>query len=323
VTACALLAWVAVPSLAGADQKADSKKHYASGLKLFNKGKTKEALAEFQRAYVIYPQWKVRKNLGLCYMKLGENALALQELGAYIEEGKGDITEKEKQGVMNLIFSMLEKVGTVRFLNLPNYPKVMIDGQIAEDSALGKDLYVDPGVHMVTVLLKDDTPVYKKEMYISAGEIKEIDVEKESLLKMTPAATSAIPAYKTLKQVEKASYRKLPPGLFAFTLALALLTGAAAIGTGVWALRYNDEFYDPATGNERRAEVLDTGKQLQTATNAFIGACAGLATVSLILAFFTNFKKERPKKITAQAMTPGPLLSAGPGSFSLTWTVAF
>jgi tetratricopeptide (TPR) repeat protein len=280
------------------DPKADSKKLFADGIKLFNNGEIEEALGKFHKAYVAYPHWKIRKNIGLCYMKLGENVLALQELYGYLEEGKSDLTEKEKQTVMNVIFEILQNVGIVRFLQLPPAAEVVVDGQSNSDAALGKDIYVDPGLHVVSVLTADDKVLYRQEMNLAPGELKEIDISKNTKpIEAAPGKTSEIPGWQEVGPPKKEKKLKvLHPAIFGSAVGLTLVFGASAIGTGAKAKQLNDKYFDESTPDSERAGLEADGKKFQRDTNALIGVCAGMAAVSLVLFFFTDFKMIKKKK---------------------------
>ena len=286
----------------GKDPKAESKKHFQKGIKYYNNEQIEDALIEFHKAYVTYPHWKIRKNIGLCYMKLGDNVLALQELNAYLEEGKSQLKSKEEESVMNVIFIIVEEVGIIRFEKMPQYATVMIDGQVNSDAGIGKDVYVDPGLHVISVTGPSDNVLYREEIYINRGELKEVDVTKATgTFQAGPGKATKIPGWQEVGPTKKRNLKKVPKAAFGFSLALSLGAGAGAIVTGVLAQKKNNEFNDlKDTGSAAELQDLkDQGQTLETTTNALIGVFAGLAVVSLVLGFFTNFKGKKSEQKVA------------------------
>jgi tetratricopeptide (TPR) repeat protein len=307
ILVCAAVLAAALPCLAG-NPKAESKQYFQKGIKLFNSGAIEEALVQFHKAYVAYPHWKIRKNIGLCYMQLGDNVLALQELYGYLEEGKNELAEKEKQAVMNVIFSVLEKVGIIRFTMIPPSAKVILDGQISSEAGFGKDIYVDPGLHVISVMNEQDQLLYREEMTIDAGEQKEIDVSKTtSDVDLNAEEVSQIPSWQEVGPPKEKKLKVLHPAIFGTSVALTVVMLGACIGTGAKALAINREFKDTFDQDEQD-RLKEDGKKYETITNALIGVTAGLAAVSLVLFFFTDFKGSKKKKETP-ALTLVPLLT--------------
>ncbi len=307
IMAC-LTMLLAAPAGRAGNPKSESKQYFQKGIKLFNSGAIEEALVEFHKAYVAYPHWKIRKNIGLCYMQLGDNVLALQELYGYLEEGKNELSEKEKQAVMNVIFSILEKVGIIRFTMIPPSAKVILDGQVNSDAGFGKDIYVDPGLHVISVMNDQDQLLYREEMMIQAGDQKEIDVSKTtSDLESSPEEVSQIPTWQEVGPPKEKKLKVLHPAIFGVSVGLTVGMLAACIGTGAKALAINKEFKDTFDQDEQD-RLKEEGKKYETVTNALIGTTAALAAVSLTLFFFTDFKGNRKKKETP-ALTLMPVIS--------------
>ena len=303
------------PCTAG-DPKSESKKYFQKGISLYNQGAIEEALGQFHKAFVAFPHWKIRKNIGLCYMQLGDNVLALQELYTYLDEGKSELSEKEKQTVMNVIFEVLEKVGIIRFTMLPSdTTKIVIDGQPSPDAGYGKDVYVEPGLHVISVLNDKDELLYREEVTINAGDQKEIDVGASvSTYKSSPEETSQIPTWQEVGPPKKKKNLKvLHPAVFGVAVSLSVASLGTLIGTGIKAFMINKD-YKNTSSTEKQDDLKAEGQKYQLLTNAFVGVAAGFAAVSLVLFFFTDFSKGK-KKETEPVLTFMPQL--GPSSAAL------
>ena len=319
VAAAALMTCLAVlhrPCTAG-DPKSESKKYFQKGITLYNQGAVEEALGQFHKAFVAFPHWKIRKNIGLCYMQLGDNVLALQELYTYLDEGKSELGEKEKQTVMNVIFEVLEKVGIIRFTELPSDTKIVIDGQPNPDAGVAKDVYVEPGLHVISVLNDKDELLYREEVTINAGDQKEIDVSKSvSAYKSGPGETSQIPTWQEVGPPKKKKNLKvLHPAVFGVAVGLTVASIGTLIGTGIRAFMINKD-YKNASSEEKQDSLKADGQKYQLLTNAFIGVAAGFAAASLVLFFFTDFSKGK-KKETEPVLTFMPQLGPSSGMLGL------
>lgn len=294
-TLCFSLSAVSTPAGA-ADPKVNSKKFFQKGIKFYNKGMIEEALIQFHKAFVAYPHWKIRKNIGLCYMNLEENVLALQELYCYLEEGSTTLKEKEKQAVMNVIFSVLEKVGIIRLSMLPSKSKVVLDGQINSETEYGKDIYVDPGLHVISVLNKKNQLLLREETYIAAGELKEIDISKvEAPIETTPEPASEIPGWKEVGPQKEKKLKVLHPAIFGVTAGLAVGIAGGAIGAGIKTMNLNNDFKN-STVLAKQDELKKEGQKYQRITNSLVAVSIGLAAVAVVLFFFTDFKKKKKKE---------------------------
>ena len=298
VFALLLFIFIFIPFSFSNDPKAESKTYFNQGIKLFEKKDYEGALSKFHKAYVIYPHWKIRKNIGLCYMKMGENVLALQELNGYLEEGKSELSSKEKQIVMDVIFEILQKVGILRFYNIPGGAEIIIDGQVNSEARMGKDVYVEPGTHVVSAMSSTDKLLMRQEIYLNPGETKEIDVStySKSPVETKPEETTQIPGWQEIKEKKKRNIKVLHPAIFGLTLSISLGLGISAIGTGAHTIQLNNDFKNPNLSEEEFKNIKNEGEKYQTITNGLIGGFAGMGAVSLILYFFTNFR--RTKKTT-------------------------
>ncbi|MFH1435888.1 MAG: hypothetical protein ABIJ56_09255, partial [Pseudomonadota bacterium] len=209
------------------------------------------------------------------------------------------------ESVMSVIFIIVEEVGIIRFVKMPQHSTVMIDGQVNNDAGWGKDVYVDPGLHVISVTGPSDTIVYREEIYLNKGELNEVDVTKSTgSFQGGPGEATQIPGWQDVRPTKTKSLKKVPKAVFGISLALSLGAGVGAIATGVLAQQKNNEFTDlkkQGVGGDdpRLIDLKDQGKTYETTTNALIGVFAGLAVVSFVLGFFTDFKGKKSEQMVA------------------------
>lgn len=106
------------------------------------------------------------------------------------------------------------------------------------------------------------------------------------------------------------------PGPAWFWSGAALSAALLATGTitGALALAKNHEYRDPFTPVERRLEVKDEGRRLQTSASVTLGLGAAAAAGTAILYFFTDVRP-RSTEVSATSLEGGGVLLSGRGSF--------
>ena len=89
-------AWLALGSVAYADEDSDAEKHFTQGLSFAKDENYESAMIEFKRAYEIKPDYRVLYNLGLTSRELKDFASALKAFRQYLEEGGQAIDKARK-----------------------------------------------------------------------------------------------------------------------------------------------------------------------------------------------------------------------------------
>lgn len=94
VVALGLGLWSQTPARAADDQVAKVEQIFADGAALFNAGRYREALAEFEKGYAIYPAANLIFNMARCHEALGNTDLAIAHLERFLQQV--DIDPKDK-----------------------------------------------------------------------------------------------------------------------------------------------------------------------------------------------------------------------------------
>jgi tetratricopeptide (TPR) repeat protein len=158
-----------------AEQKQASKEHFAQGVVLFDQGDYASALAEFQVSHELYPHWKILRNIGMCHYKLGESLEAAAVFSDFLEEGGADIDAAAAQEVQGILKELRSKLGLFRLTGDFSGAVLTIDGEVRAAGSEGKDIFLTPGVHHVTIT-KGEKVIIEKDMAIESGEEKEVFV---------------------------------------------------------------------------------------------------------------------------------------------------
>lgn len=157
------------------EEKQASKEHFAQGVALFDQGDYASALAEFQASHELFPHWKILRNIGMCHYKLGGNLKAAAVFSDFLEQGGGDIDAAAAQEVQGILKELKSKLGLFRLTGDFSGATLSIDGEVEEEGSEGKDIYLTPGLHHVTIT-KGGKVIVEKDMAIESGEEKEVFV---------------------------------------------------------------------------------------------------------------------------------------------------
>lgn len=171
-------AWV-VPKVASADEPA-AKALFDQGKRLFAEGKYGEACAKLEASFKLAALSSTRGLLGACYEKVGRLASAWV---AY----RDSAAVAERQGFVERATAAREKaaelepklarvtIDTSAVGTLPSF-RVTIDGSEQPRAALGSELPIDAGPHVIEATAQDHKP-WKTTLDIADGERQTIVVE--------------------------------------------------------------------------------------------------------------------------------------------------
>jgi len=299
----------------------EAKKHFTRGVKLYEKKDYRLALDEFIASFNLKPHYNVRYNIGICYLKLGQNGKALTHLLKFLELGGDDIPKKKMAEVENFIAKLQKKVGVIRISGITEKIKFFIDGQHHPEASTDMYVFVDPGARHVKAIEGTEV-IYKKQVTVTKGEEVLIDLAPEETAVKTAAG---LPKPKAValedeeevkpKHLRKPFDRKktmrglwIGLGVFGAMLAASAVTMGITIDEGMKMRDVEDELdetWNQLTVAERtqllaeRDDHHDKSRKLALSTYVLFGVgMAGAASVSLALRIL-SVKGKREKK-------PGP-----------------
>jgi len=312
----------------------EAKKHFTKGVKLYEKKDYRLALDEFIASFNLKPHYNVRYNIGICYLKLGQNGKALTHLLKFLELGGDNIPKKKMAEVESFIAKLQKKVGVIRISGITEKIKFFIDGQHHPEASTDMYVFVDPGPRHVKAI-KGTEVIYKKQVTVAKGEEVLIDLAPQEEAVKTerglpkPHAVS-LEDEESVKpgSVKKPFDRKktmrglwIGLGVFSAMLAASAVTMALAIDEGMKMRDVEDELdetWNQLTVAERilllaeQDDHHDKSRKLALSTYVLFGVgMAGAASVSLALIIFA-IKGKREKK----PGSPGQAgLLVGPDAF--------
>jgi len=323
----AVLAGLPAPARGQAVSGSDltqAKEHFDRGLILYSVGDYKAALEKFLLAYELHPHHKIKYNLGLCYIKLGERAKAAQALEAFVV-GEGDAIDSNiAKEIAVILEEATAKIAVFYFSVEAKWSEVFVDGESRGRTPLPGGVYVEPGEHALKVVATDGME-WKAEADVKAGETLDVEIKMADMGFPGLDDDGGASAGQPLTPPEKQKKKKLPPAYFYATLGLALALAAASAVTGGLAVSRASELDDLDAACEEiqcnldgdlyaeyeadKDEAYGSARTLADTTTGLLAAAGGLAAASVVLAVFTFGGKEKKGKTLGRGPRPMPSLS--------------
>jgi len=304
------------------DLTSSAKEVFDRGVLLFNAKDYKGALENFLKSYKMHAHFKIRYNIGLCYLHLEKFVLAATEFEALLQENAGSLDDELRDAAIKALRSAQAKVGTLTFEVDVDGADIVVDGEKTGASPLGRRLFLDPGSHEVKITSPQGHE-WTGSIDMAAGDKMQInvimaDIKKKAKVETVvqePAGDKADKkAKKKGKKTARAPLKVKNIHKAYFYAALGLTAAAAAVGavTGGLALMKSREIDDLdrdcedsvcnnyslnyASYLSKREDLYDEADTLSKVSTAFFIATGGFAAASLTLFFFTGpWKKEKSR----------------------------
>jgi hypothetical protein len=276
--------------------------HFKKATVLYDEGNYEAALVEFKTSYKVLPNWKLLYYIGLTKQALHDYVGAEKDFTAYLEEGKDKVPEEKKAGVEETLKNLAGFIGSLLIQVDVDGADVFVNDALVGKSPLEGPVRLNLGDYRISVT-KEGFEDFVEDIELPGGETLEVDV------KMTPAA--AAPSDKPEQEKPKPtradkSKKPMKPAVFYAVVGLTGALLAATAVTGGLAVDTHSTFDDtPEQDWEKRLDLRDRGRKLNTATDVLIGLTSASAAAVLVLAFFTDFKKKE-KRAAGLILAPGP-----------------
>jgi hypothetical protein len=171
----------------------EAKRHFQVGVVLFNDGKYKGALTEFEASYRLRPSPTVLYNIGLTQKSLHRYAEAIATLNRYLTESTHLPPERAAQ-VRTTIQEMKQLTGELRVSVVPDGATVSIEGRPVGKSPLAP-LQLASGTYLVDAAAEGYRSL-RREVVVPAGASTELKLTlvalpRTGLLEIIPTPASA------------------------------------------------------------------------------------------------------------------------------------
>ncbi len=168
------LAFAAGPTIAfaappGPADVASAKQLFAQGLKLYNEGSYREALAAFLHANDLAPRASIQRNIAQCHRDLKDFASAYDAYQVLLSKYGATMSLPDKRSVQRAIDELSMLTGAVRIGVTDPGAGVAVDGHDAGTTPLAAAVRVNLGPHLVTVT-KVGFETLQREVKLSGGD---------------------------------------------------------------------------------------------------------------------------------------------------------
>ena len=217
--------------------------HFERGLQLYNDAEYRLALIEFERAYQIVPNYRVKYNIAQVSIQIGRYAHALHALEAYLEEGGDNISEERRNSVKSDLTMLAGRTARVLITSNIEGAEILIDDNVIAKTPLQDKLLLDAGEHRLTVRQQGYQPKTER-LTLAGGDDIELGFELSEVKKVKPLVV--------VKEVPKdrpSAPTQPKPEPFPYATVGWIATGGLAVGavvTGIVGLSAKDKLDDLA-----------------------------------------------------------------------------
>ena len=292
-----------------ADARAEARSHFDQGVGLARRHAYAEALAEFERAYQVFPHFSVHYNIGQALIALGRPTEAIAALARYLDEGGANIEPRRRQEVDSAIASELAKTSRIEVtVDVPG-ALITIDDKPTGRAPLAAPVRVDSGAHRVLAALDSGE---RKETTVDAkaGQVVPAQLEFGARALTAPPASPAPAAAQQIISRPVTLTAPHSPGEppaavthHSTQKTLAYIVGAAGIALSVaaaahfswnraryqdWQSRYSSYYDDPTERNRESANSLSNSVSSASVVTIGLAIGAGVALGTGAVLLFTG-----------------------------------
>ncbi len=276
-----------------------AKDHFLKGKALVEEGAYEQAIVELEASYKLKPVPIVIYNIALCYDQLHKYGEAVKQYLKFIETSKDSEQEKLLKAEVEKRLEVLKGfIGTLEIEVSEEGAEIIIDDTLVGLSPVDP-VTIETGEHEI-IIRKTGFYEIKKRVKVVSDTTKK---QSFNLVKIDTAGGQqdkkpgledggAAEDDDAASAEEPPSRRKLKPAVL---WSMVGVTGALVVGaavTGGLAIKDNNALGD-MDRNDDWESVADRRDTLALTTDVLIGAAAACAVTSLVLVFFTDFKKEK------------------------------
>jgi hypothetical protein len=174
-------------SAPSAQNIAEARKRYDSGLKLYEDGNYEASRIEFERAMSLAPSYRILYNIGLAYKQLNNYVDALTAFERYLSEGGAEVPADRRTAVTKEIAEIRPRIARVTVTaNVPG-ADIAIDDVAIGKAPLAAPIAVNPGVRKISAAARGHLPATKT---ITVGGSEKVDVVLD--LQILPTETKFV-----------------------------------------------------------------------------------------------------------------------------------
>ncbi len=281
-------AWAAEPAAASADNVAEARRHFQTGVQLYREGNGRAALVEMRRAYELSPTPRLLFNIGQAAMEANDYAAAYDSLKGYLDSKSSDLTEPRRREVEKELEELRQRVGFVTIeTNLPG-AEVVVDGVSVPGVVSGGTITLESGRHELSVVGTDGFS-FERRVDVAARDTTLLRLyrpDAPTAAGAKPAAAGSATQSTSSASAPAAGPRSLRPWAWIGVAATGAF-GATTIVCGLLTRRADDSHEKlllsvPGDRNEIESSARRVDNSA-LATDIFLGVTAAAAATTITL----------------------------------------
>lgn len=214
----------------GAHAQVDPKvqEHFQAGNSLYEDGRYKDALVEYDAAYEISKNWKILFNRGQCLVMLKREPDAIVSFEQYLHDGGDQVPPERRAQVEGDIKKLKGRLGSIVINGAPPGARVDIDGFFAGRTPLAGPIPAGSGYHDVTITPQGGKPAVGSVKVIAGEKVFfEVKVVSETGAPATPPAPMPTADEPPVPEPPPTLPPRAPGGLVAPGFQLSLTLGTS------------------------------------------------------------------------------------------------
>ena len=290
----------------------EARRRFQRGVELYHEGSDAAALAEFNKAYQLAPNYKILFNIAEVQVERHDYVAALRLFQKYLEQGGDAVAPERRDRIEQQIKALRNRVGELSITTNVSGAELVVDGVSAGELRDGLPVLVNAGLRQLQ-LRKPGYAASVRTVSVAGGERVRLEWE----LKREAAASSAAPSSPAAAHVASAprlsvsdeSASRLPMWV---SLASTGVFAGAAVTLGILTSRSNDDLdrkleklpEDRAATADARADL----KRNALLTDAFMAAAAvagGLSVYFMVSGRSSSKPQDAAQRHTLRVSTSG------------------
>jgi tetratricopeptide (TPR) repeat protein len=296
---------------------------FHQGVQLYNEGSFEAALAEFRKAYQLFPNYRLYYNIAQTYFDLHDYVSSIKNLKQYVQEGGSELSAERRKQVSELNQKLEERIAFLEIACNLDGADIRVDDMPVGVSPLTSAVLVNAGPRRITAV-KAGYAVAARMVTVSGKERARVSLEVSALAKQralelaqSAVADDAEAGMPTVAiKSDSAKRQPLKIGLISSTVVM----GGCAIATGIFGVlaldarkSFNDELSKIPNSKDNVDSARTTMKRDAYMTDVFGAATlvAGGAALYFLLSDTGPKRLSGKKSSVALAPTVGGLLLYG------------
>ena len=321
------LASATCPSAFAADTaatRAEAKKHFQRAVTLYEEQDFRAALAEFQRAYEIAPNYKLLYDIAQANYQLQAYSKAIDAFEQYLKSGEREIPRARRIEVEESLARLRARVATLTIkVNVPT-AEVTVDEQVVSTQAGSVSLKVNAGQHRVVVTAKGYVTA-NRSLNLVGEDKTDLRVDLEPEAETAPGPSAPVSTEPTRAGDDAIGGNTLAPpqdaprGRTAYYIGLGTTTvlAAGAVGFGIASLVAKGTYDRALSSSTDSPQRIDNARDLVRTTSVVADALtlgAVAAGVTTVVLYFTTGRRS-PSAATAAGLRVQPCPAGVCGTF--------